>query len=768
MEDYDKIPLELRQLRQWVSFTRGPEKHSSGKLKKTPWVPGENTWAKPNNPQDWRDFKTAAKYGIPAFVLTAEDPYCFLDVDDASEAMQQQVFTLFNSYTEFSVGGNGFHVIFKGKLSGRGLKRCGLELYDRVRFVLFTGQVMEGKEEIKEIDPKIVEELEAEMNAGKVMEIDMQENPVKLGDEIVLARARKKYQDFQTLWEGAWESLNNMTLPKEQRRFPTQSEADNCLIGYLASISAANEQVRRLFRASALFRSKKTPRYVDYSLMYYRKQQQKEAKDLVFIDEWIKRSKLEMAVEKDDRTDDDLMFQTMPEGLLKRLYETFMDCPVTQFPLREGSLAAAFVVALTLFSRKYQTFTKGALNMIMVLLGIPGCGKDIIAQGPDALFAAAECDKLLAQVFGGELRSKPAVEDALKASPRHVSYIGEIASFIRGICDERAPAHLRDLRTTLTEVWSKGASQLRLRQTKKEQGEHRETIIHRPCLTVYGECPVAEFYMALGSRQGGTGFIPRLTVLEVDHHHIHERRCKQTPFRVDILAIIRNLAEEACKADIPNMLGNSADPVIVPCNTDAQRFLEEVEGKMRRRMIQANGDATLMHEVGGRSAEKMLRVATLLAVCSNPQHPRVTLQHMEWAELFLKCTDAKMVKRIFSGEHDEAVFNQKTLVKRWIEICRRLSPQLRAQNKHFPTPETHFEPCFLPYGYLSDKAQHSLPFKNDKRGKRQALWGVLRDMMEAGELLLLTANQVMVERYGFKGEAFMIITEPELDRGLYD
>src|SRR5688572_17252833 len=80
--DITKIPLELRQKRQWVSFKVGPGTNGSGKLKKVPLIPGTDLKASPTDPDTWRTFEEAVAHGHPAYCLTKEDGLVFIDLDE--------------------------------------------------------------------------------------------------------------------------------------------------------------------------------------------------------------------------------------------------------------------------------------------------------------------------------------------------------------------------------------------------------------------------------------------------------------------------------------------------------------------------------------------------------------------------------------------------------------------------------------------------------------------------------------------------------------
>jgi hypothetical protein len=154
---FDRIPEELRERPQWVVWRYEAD---DKKWIKIPYDPKTGWRAKSTDSETWRSFECAAEsyqkaYGGPrpydgvGYVFAADDPYCGADLDHCFEEIEcRQAFSVeaarwietFDSYTEYSVSGEGLHVIMKAKPS-RNFKndKAGRELYDRTRYFIFTG-----------------------------------------------------------------------------------------------------------------------------------------------------------------------------------------------------------------------------------------------------------------------------------------------------------------------------------------------------------------------------------------------------------------------------------------------------------------------------------------------------------------------------------------------------------------------------------------------------------------------------------------------------
>lgn len=71
------------------------------------------------------------------FVLTAKDPYCIIDLDQAENAEQYELinktFMDLRSYTELSPSGTGLHVVTKADLAACDWKSMNLHGKDGFR-----------------------------------------------------------------------------------------------------------------------------------------------------------------------------------------------------------------------------------------------------------------------------------------------------------------------------------------------------------------------------------------------------------------------------------------------------------------------------------------------------------------------------------------------------------------------------------------------------------------------------------------------------------
>lgn len=163
---FDNIPAELKQLRQWLVWRSRDLGHR--KNVKVPYQT-RNVWdvASVNRPETWSTFAEAeqavtANPGLGlGFVFTTNDPYVGIDIDDEAKIdprnldnfrKLRDVLLSGDSYAELSPSRNGAHIIVKGKLPRRGYRPNGInvELYASGRFFTMTGDIIRDRRHIAE------------------------------------------------------------------------------------------------------------------------------------------------------------------------------------------------------------------------------------------------------------------------------------------------------------------------------------------------------------------------------------------------------------------------------------------------------------------------------------------------------------------------------------------------------------------------------------------------------------------------------------------
>lgn len=267
---------EVTMLPQWVCVRF--EKRD-GKITKVPYCVRTGARASVTDPTTWCTYQTAAtvadQYDGIGFVFTERDPFVVIDLDEPETHEQKMrhmaIMNAFkDTYQEASVSGTGVHIIMRASYKGGiRLRRDQVEVYGAKRFMVMTGDVLNGGKDIVDMSDTL-EVLLSEMTSGRsvhnggiyteaVVDPDLLPDMPDIWDR---AHNAENGQLFDALWAGQWRELG----------YPSQSEADMALINMLCFYTPSDAQVRDLFRMSGLGKRDKAQRndYLNRSISRYR------------------------------------------------------------------------------------------------------------------------------------------------------------------------------------------------------------------------------------------------------------------------------------------------------------------------------------------------------------------------------------------------------------------------------------------------------------------------------------------------------------------
>ena len=155
--------LELLALDQWVLWKS--VKLKSGKFTKPPFHSSGRYKADITNPihlssskKVFNFLKNHGEWGGAGFALTEKDHFVVIDLDKCIDPKTgnindtiKTIIKKFDSATEISPSGKGFHILCKGKLDGKSWHKnsqLNFEIYDRKRYITVTGNHYAGTPKI--------------------------------------------------------------------------------------------------------------------------------------------------------------------------------------------------------------------------------------------------------------------------------------------------------------------------------------------------------------------------------------------------------------------------------------------------------------------------------------------------------------------------------------------------------------------------------------------------------------------------------------------
>ena len=241
---FKNIPMELRNLRQWVCWKIVAVR---GRQTKVPYTPTGRR-ASSTDPKTWASFDQCLaahnewKFNGIGFVFSAENGLTGIDLDHHRDPQTgkldpfaQGVVARLNTYTEISQSGTGVHIIAGGTIpgdKGRHDAKQGVEMYSAARFFvsglfqeIFGGQQKRTKSSVAPIQPVTMSDIEI----------------------VNKASAARNGTKFCALWRGDFASAG----------YGSQSEADAALLSMLHFWTRGDKaQSFRLFSQSGLNRDK--------------------------------------------------------------------------------------------------------------------------------------------------------------------------------------------------------------------------------------------------------------------------------------------------------------------------------------------------------------------------------------------------------------------------------------------------------------------------------------------------------------------------------
>lgn len=835
---WGRLPGEMKALPQWVvaGASKAPlSVDANGKMFNTSvtrpseWLSFEQAaqlaWANKDLVTTHVDKKgrTITQTGLDiGFMLNESDPFTCIDLDvkdyenapddPASHTTPEQwdryqsIIRTFNSYTERSRSGKGFHIWIVAQL-GRGFRRDGIEVYSQERFIICTGDTIVGGG----IQPRhdLLMNMVSQMRPAP-KEFHLEELPAESDDWYVLQTAfsASNADKFIALWRGRWQDLG----------FPSQSEADLALMSMLTFYSPSNDQCRRMFRSCALGqreKAQKDNRYLNATLTTIRQREERErSADLsAFAQSFQLKHKLQQQARSAEAvvaaqvrqlqngvpaqpTASPADFGTMPPRTEPPLHMTGKGDPVTapapaevtvasvapisqriqeagatglpwppgfagyiaQYiyqaaprPVKEVAIVAALGLLAGICGKAWH-IPKSGLNLYVILIARSAVGKEAMHQGISEIIAACSKENPLFHKFIDftEYASGPALTKACVGNPCFVNVSGEWGRKLKRLAQEDGrDGALQTLRTQMTNLYQKSGPQAIVGGIGYSTTDNNVASVAGVSYSMIGETTPGTFYEALTDSMMEDGFLSRFLVVEYTGLRPEPN---QNAVTAPDDALRRALNAMATQADL--MIAKNYS-MLIDRNEAAAHMMADFERECDQRI---NGtDDESRRQMWNRASLKSLRIAGLLAVADNWMTPCITEQHVAWAQDVVKRDIAIMGKRLDSGDvgsGDNARERKlTTLMKEFLAAPVPAS---------YKVPDAMRENMIVPRSYLQVRCSRLAQFTNHKQGANRALEEAIGAMVSAGYLMEVQRDKV-VEAYSYHGRAYRVLNLPDYE-----
>ncbi|HOY61568.1 MAG TPA: DUF3987 domain-containing protein [bacterium] len=806
---YNNIPHEMRLFKQWIVW----KYEDTGRLKpdKIPYiVNGGGKKASVSNPKTWVAFDDAVAfletnynvYNGLGFVLTYNDPYVFIDLDDASsnkqfQATQIQIDKACKTYSELSPSGKGLHIIGIGGVpSGR--KKSYVEIYSSGRFMTMTGNVYRSMpiRDISEQCEWIWSQMGAQTNAGQ----NVNAPETKPDTEIIAAAADSKVetnaQKFLDLYNGKWQNYYN-----------SQSEADLSLIDIISFYTQNRIQIMRIFRNSALGKRDKANRnkYVadmitksfDNQVMPVDVQGLAEACNTAVL-----KARHNNKVEPEQTTVHGIDISSLPAPTMPkqepkqegrhsfRTLQSLTDpksptyvmggthpayleqvCPglvgrIANFiynqavlPVPEAAIAASFAF-MTAFTQRAYTVSGTGLNQYILLLMPTGMGKEAMASGIDKLiYACKQHTPMITDYFGpSTIASGQALQRKLVEQPSFLSILGEVDKTIIQLSLKEGNSHKIELRKLMLDLYNKSGPMRTLRDMIRADKKNDIEDCQSPTFSILGEGVPSRLYEALNEGMIEEGLLPRFTMFEYkgkrqnrneNAHLIHPDP--------SLVADICHIVEYCHKANLDNK------HIHINFTDDARTLLRDVERYVQQ---QINDDYahTTVKDLWNRAHLKMCKLASIIAIGLNPYVPTIDLIAADYARQIVLNDTINLIKKFERGEIGTPA-NEIAQINIAVEAIKYfLTTDYNTISMSYGVKSKMIGDKVMPKSFLTRKLTSHKAFKNDRMGPNIAIKRVIGALVDMH--IVIPINRVQCSKdYGLATESYAIANPTEVLNG---
>lgn len=764
--DFNNIPHEMRIYPQWVVWRY--EDTDSKKPTKVPYSAKTGHLASVTDPNTWAGFDECVNamssgwYAGIGFVLTENDPYSFIDLDDTKgdqTALDRQIkiFNEFNSYAERSPSGSGLHIIVKGAIpSGR--RRSFIEVYSSLRYMTMTGDIYRNAP-INDCN-ELLNVLWGQMGQGSVAVAhyaglaEAKETDERVYNRAVAAANGDK---FAELYAGKWEGM-----------YASQSEADFALVDIIAFYTQNRAQISRMFRASGLGQRDKAKRddYVSYML--------NKCFDRMLppVDVDGLRNKLDEAIAKKEAADRAAALSqnseatphpkapapnlsevskvySVPPGLVGEIAQyIYAQAPR---PVPEIALAGALGLVAGIVGRAYNISGTG-LNQYVLLLAPTGTGKEAIASGIDKLMAQVIRTVPAASDFigPGEIASAQAIIKYMSRGPTSfVSLVGEFGIYLQQMASVNAPPHLTGLRRFLLDAYNKSGEGKVLRPSIYSDKDKNTTAVLSPSFTLLGESTPEKFYEGLHEGLISEGLLPRFTMIEY-----HGERPALNPGHLSAQPSFELIDRLSTLCAHALMLNSQHKAIHVQTDATARELFQQFDAHCDANIN--TSDREVRRHLWNRAHVKALKLAGIIAVGCNPYDPTITADVASWAINLVVADVRNLLARFDAGEigidNDETKQLAKVIatvkdfvVSPWPDVAKYAGEGM--SNLHSNR--------IVPYSYVQRRLAAVAVFRKDRIGASGAIKRALKTLCERGDLQEVS-RATLAKDYGTSAVAYMV------------
>jgi Bifunctional DNA primase/polymerase, N-terminal./Primase C terminal 2 (PriCT-2). len=396
-------------------------------------------------------------------------------------------------------------------------------------------------------------------------------------------------------------------------------------------------------------------------------------------------------------------------------------------PQPQFAVQAALALGSVVLGRRFRTTRDNWSAMYFVNVGKSASGKEHPRTVIEACLDAAGMGHLIGPAG---YTSDSAVFSTLYHQPCHITVIDELGDLL-GNAKAQGNFQKRQAVTELVKCWGllhgalrpQGYSTMSL--TPQQRAEAAKRVVQRPSLTLMAMTTPQTFYDSIGESSIEGGFLNRLLIVESSIG-------RQMSRPVDQLEVPDSVIEW-CHAVRAGQGGNlsgidiGADAVPTPrvaeFTDEARAAFRAYEAACLESMDQLDGER--LAEMEGRSVEKAMRIALILAVSDSVTTPFIRLEHARWAIDYVKHYTVQTIEAIRRNMHGSQFAKWRSDM---LDIVRRGGLRGRTEREMAKLSRTYagMEPRMRKAVMDSLRADELVAFIDSKagggRGKTRLAW----------------------------------------------
>lgn len=324
-------------------------------------------------------------------------------------------------------------------------------------------------------------------------------------------------------------------------------------------------------------------------------------------------------------------------------------------PQPELAVACALALGSVACARKFRRNPGNNWTpLYFVTVALSSAGKEHSRTVIDQALSAAEWPEIMGR---SNYTSDAGVISALLYQPAHISIIDEIGAVLANAKSDAA-YQARSAVTSMVEAWGACHGTIRpkaystMTLAADQAAEMMKKVVYNPGLCLLGMTTPSDFYGAMTEQSIKGGFLSRLLVVEGQGRQLAR---DVEPFEVPdtLVQWLRDVrartGAEGNLASMPPSAGQRPTPIDIPTDLGAKHLFREYEAETLARMDEL--DEYGLAELEGRSVEKAMRIATILAVSCCTQEPRVTEGLAQWAVDYVRHHTKRLIQQVQANVH---------------------------------------------------------------------------------------------------------------------